>query len=135
MNTLGLDPVLPLWIVGPPTVVLMLFLANHVTALQQSTVPLRRRRIRTATGVAMMLTTALLAHALAIVSPADVRTFVLVWMIIVGLLGLIILLALLDAMTTYFLLRAHRQHTCSTLAHLTPPQLALLNPEVEPSDA
>ena len=46
MNTLGLDPVLPLWIVGPPTVVLMLFLANHVTALQQATIPLRRRRGR-----------------------------------------------------------------------------------------
>ncbi|MCH8271060.1 MAG: hypothetical protein IH985_07610 [Planctomycetes bacterium] len=135
MNTLGLDPVLPLWIVAPPTVVLMLFLANHVTTLQQSTAPLRRRRIRTANGVAMMLTTALLAHALAIVSPADVRTFVLVWMMVVGLLGLIILLALLDAMTTYFLLRAHRQRATGALAHLTSPQLARLNPEVGPRDA
>ena len=134
MNTLGLDPVLPLWIVAPPTVVLMLFLANHVTALQQTTVSLRRR-IRTANGVAMMLTTALLAHALAIVNPADVRTFVLVWMMIVGLLGLIILLALLDAITTYFLLRAHKRQARCAFAPRTQPQLARLNPEAEPRDA
>lgn len=133
MNTLGLDPVLPFWIVAPPTVVLMLFLANHVTALQQTTVCLRRR-VRTANGVAMMLTTALLAHALAIVSPSDVRTFVLVWMMIVGLLGLIILLALLDAMTTYFLLQARTRRARWTFASLAPPQLARLNPEAEPRD-
>ncbi len=134
MNTLGLDPILSLWIVAPPTVVLMLFLANHVAALQQTTVPLRRR-VRTANGVAMMLTAALLAHALAIVSPADVRTFVLVWMMIVGLLGLIILLALLDATTTYVLLRAQRRRAQGAFTPLAPPQLALLNPEAEPRDA
>ncbi len=133
MNTVGLDPVLPFWIVAPPTVVLMLFLANHVTALQQTTVSLRRR-IRTANGVAMMLTTALLAHALAIVSPSDVRTFVLVWMMIVGLLGLIILLALLDALTTYFLLRARTRRARWAFAPRTPLQPARLNPGAEPRD-
>ena len=135
MNTLGLDPILPLWIVAPPTVVLMLFLANHVKTLQRTTAPPRRRRIRTATGVAMMLTTALLAHALAIVSPSDARTFVLVWMMIISLLGLIILLAFLDAMTTYFLLRAHRRYARGAFASHTSPQPARLNPEAEPSDA
>ena len=69
MNMLGHDPALPLWAVVPPAAVVMLLLAGHIMAIADAQIEPRRRRIRSANGILMMLTTALLAHALAIVSP------------------------------------------------------------------
>lgn len=117
MNMLGQDPALPLWAVGPPAALVMLFLAGHIMAMAQAQIDARRRRIRSANGVLMMLTTALLAQALAVVSPADTRTFVLVWMMIITLLGLTILLALADAFNSVVL---HRQELRQTRIAMHP---------------
>ena len=120
MNLLSHDPALPLWIVAPPTIFVMLFLAGHVMALQQADFEPRRKRIRTVTGVLMMVTAALLAHALAIISPSDSRTFVLTWLMIVSLLGLIILLAAIDVLSSYAVYRQAMTRTQRTLKQPPP---------------
>lgn len=131
MNMLSQDPALPFWVVAPPTVFVMLFLAGHVMALQQADIEPRRKRIRTVTGVLMMLTSALLAHALGIISPGDTRTFLLAWIIIVALLGLIILLASLDALNSY---TVYRRAMSRTQRSLKQPPLHPLPSEPQHSD-
>ena len=131
MNMLGQDPALPFWIVAPPTVLVMLFLAGHVMALQQADIEPRRKRIRTVTGVLMMLTSALLAHALAIISPSDTRTFLLAWLMIVALLGFIILLAAFDALNSC---AVYRQAMSRTRRTLKKPPLHPLPSEPQHSD-
>ncbi len=119
MNLLSQDPALPLWVVAPPTIVVMLFLAGHVMATHEADMNPRRRRIRTANGVLMMLTTALLAHALAIVSPSDARTFLLTWLTIVSLLGFVIVLGLLDALNSYSGYRGAMARTRGSLKEMS----------------
>lgn len=99
------DAIIPFWVAAPPAILTMLILAGHVMALQQAEMPEKRRRIRTANGVVMLFTTPLIAFAMSIASPSDPKTFVLVWMAIVGLLGIVILLACLDALLTMVLRR------------------------------
>ncbi len=55
---------LPPWVVLPLAGLTLLVTAAHVLALQTSDLPSRRRRLRTAAGVLMMLVTGLLAYAL-----------------------------------------------------------------------
>ncbi len=89
-------PALPLWIVLPPCVLLMLILAGYVQALREAEVPESRRRIRTLGSVTMMLTQPLIVYLFAIATPANARTFMLTWALLIGLLGMLVVLALLD---------------------------------------
>jgi quinol-cytochrome oxidoreductase complex cytochrome b subunit len=139
MNLLSQDPALPLWAVAPPTILVMLFLAGHVNAMREADTNPRRRRIRTANGVLMMFTAALLAHALAIVSPSDSRTFLLTWIIIIALLGFIILLALIDALNSYSVYRQAMSRTRGSIknqsaGHPTPHAFSPESPESKRSD-
>ncbi|MFO7253458.1 MAG: hypothetical protein DIU60_022165 [Actinomycetes bacterium] len=85
----------------------LLVIAAHTLALQRDPdIPPVRRRIRTANGVLMMFTTALLAYAISVVTPATPSAFALAWLAVVGLLAIIITVALLDAAHT---LRLHAQ--------------------------
>jgi Na+/proline symporter len=108
---------LPAWVVllvGVPT---LLGIAAHVLSLQRASMPRTRRRLRTASGVLMMLVTGLLAYAIGIaevperprIQPGAAGAFVLVWSVIVGLLAMVVLLAIMDALlTTSAGIRAHR---------------------------
>lgn len=99
---------LPPWVVFPLAGLTLLVTAAHVVALQSADLSVRRRRIRSAAGVIMMLVTGLLAYALgvqdALPSPAadpdSTRTFLLVWSSIVALLFMVILLAAADLIHT-----------------------------------
>lgn len=131
MNMLSQEPALPLWIVAPPTVFVMLFLAGHVMAIQQADIDPRRKRIRSVNGVLMMLTAALLAHALGVINPGDTRTFLLAWIIIVALLGLIILLAFVDTLNSYVV---YRRAMSRSKRSLGPSPAHPFSPEPKHSD-
>jgi ABC-type dipeptide/oligopeptide/nickel transport system permease subunit len=99
------SPLMPAWLALPVAAVVLLVLAGHLLALNISAMPPRRRRIRMATTVLMMLVTPLLGYGLGVVSPAQARMYVLVWVLVASLLFMILLLAVLDMTTT---LRLHR---------------------------
>ncbi len=99
---------LPAWLVVPIAAAAVLVLAAHVMAIQQEPMPARRRRIRTANGLLMMLVSSLLAYALGVApsvgnpttNPDAARTFLLVWSAIMSLLAVVIGLAALDVAHT-----------------------------------
>lgn len=112
-------PLLAWWIVFPLAGLTLLVIAAHVAAIRESEgMPASRRRIRTVNGVLMMGTVPLIAYAFGVATSADARTFTLVWMLIIGLLAIIIVVAWLDAMNTVRLHRATRLETRERLAEL-----------------
>lgn len=78
----------------------MVLLAGYVLALQSPSVPPLRRRLRTASGVLMIALLGLLAYACSIVPTHDRRLMVLSWMLVVIVLGVVVLLACVDVVTT-----------------------------------
>jgi uncharacterized membrane protein YozB (DUF420 family) len=109
---------LPVWAVVPIAAASIIVLAAHVLAIQQLPMPPRRRRIRTANGLLMMLIASLLAYALGVAptitnpttNPESARNFLLVWSAIMSLLSIVIGLAALDvAHTARIALSARRK--------------------------
>lgn len=109
---------LPAWLVLPICGLVMVVLAVHVVDLQRTAaIPSTRRKLRTACGMLMLFTSALLAYALCVqpepsgsgVSGSDGRAFVLVWTAIVALLAVIVTLAAFDAVHTLILARNERR--------------------------
>lgn len=99
---------LPAWVVLPIGCSALVVTAAHVLALQVSDAPARRKRIRTANGLLMMIITALLCWALGVApvvsnpatTPGDTRTFLLVWSAIITLVALMVVLAAMDVAFT-----------------------------------
>ena len=99
---------IPAWLGLPIAGLTLIVLAGHVLALQEMPMPVRRRRIRTVNGILMMLGTALIAYAVAVmdsgpivtVRPEAARRFMVVWILIMGLLAFIVTLAGFDALGT-----------------------------------
>lgn len=100
-----MDTGVPAVIVVPVAALAMLVIAAHVVALQRSSVPPTRRRIRTACGVLMLFLAALLAHALTmgpaaphpVLAPAQTRAFLFIWLVIISLVLMVVVLAAADA--------------------------------------
>jgi len=99
---------LPAWLVVPIAGAAILVLAAHVLAIQQTPMPTRRRRLRTASGLLMMLVASLLAYALGVAptvsnpttNPDAARNFLFIWSAIMSLLAIVIGLAALDVAHT-----------------------------------
>lgn len=88
----------------------LLVIAGHLTALGAANgMPTSRRRIRTACGAVMMLTTCALAVAFGAVRPDDPRLFTLAWTVSVMLLAMVLGLAGLDAINNLRLGRLQRR--------------------------
>ncbi len=102
------DSFLPAWAVVPVAGAAVLVLAAHVLAIQQAAMPVRRRRIRTANGLLMMLIASLLAYALGVApvvrnpatNPEQASSFLIVWSAIMSLLTLVIAMAAMDVAFT-----------------------------------
>lgn len=94
-------PALPLWAVAPPCLLLMLVLAGYVMALKEADVPESRRRIRTAGCIVMMMTQPMIVYLFAIVTPSSPRKFMLTWAMLIGLLGMLVFLALVDVINNF----------------------------------
>ena len=99
---------LPILIVGPVAMAVMVLVAGHLLAMRSAKdrVPASRYRIRTVNGGMMLAVVPMLACAFAVVSPDDRKFFLLLWMSCIGLLGLIILLAVIDGLNNLRLGRA-----------------------------
>lgn len=88
------------WLAIPIAALGMLLVAGYTLSIQRQSVPPARRRLRTAMGVLYIFILAALAFGISIASPADRRTFVLCWMLVVGLVAVSVLLAAADALVT-----------------------------------
>lgn len=102
--------ILPTWLVLPIAGLTMVIVAGHIMALQHADMPDRRRRLRTGNGILMLFVISLLAYALGIArvsnqspmaAPQESREFVMIWLAIIGFLGLVIFLAGIDALHTF----------------------------------
>jgi|GEM_PF-1285983 hypothetical protein len=88
------------WLVLPLTAVVMLLTIWHVLAIQRTAMPASRRRIRTASGLLMLLLFAALTFALAGAPISERRLFVLSWLAVLGLVMLVLMLAAMDMANT-----------------------------------
>ena len=93
-------PIVDGWMVIPVCALAMLATAAHVWAVQRVQMPASRRRIRTVTGLVLLVMWPLLAVARSGVDASDRRRFVLVWMGVIGLLVMAIALAVLDVLNS-----------------------------------
>lgn len=106
MNQFSTAPLAPTWLVLPLAGGVLLLLAGYWSSLQSGDGPPKRRRIRSANTVLMMLATPVIAYAFGVVAPANARMFLLAWLAVTGLLAIMILLAGLDAL---YSMRLHRE--------------------------
>lgn len=105
MIEIAATSLLPLWFTVPLAALTMIGLAGHIIALREAEMPERNRRIRVANGMLMLTVTPLLACVLGFASPNEPRLFLLIWVAVTGLLGMILMLAMMDVSTT---MRRHR---------------------------
>lgn len=102
--------VLPPIVVLPLAILTVLVIAAHLAALQADrSVPLSRRRIRTANGVVMLVTTLTLAYAFAYASTADPARFALTWGAAIMLLTIVLALSSIDVLNNFRLTRLQRR--------------------------
>ncbi len=105
MIEIAATTILPAWLVVPMAGLTMIGLAGHVMALREVDRPGRRQRIRIANGMLMLTVTPLLAYVFAFATPDEPRLFLLVWVAVTGLLGMILMLTMMDVGLT---MRRHR---------------------------
>lgn len=99
-------PLLPTWLTIIAGVVTLIILGAHMTGLQHAAMPASRKRIRIVNGWLMFGAIPLLCYAFGIAVPAQTRSFVLVWAASVGVVGIIVMLAVLDILNNW---RLHRR--------------------------
>ncbi len=110
MTTLA-ETLMPSWFVLPVATIVLLVLTAHLLAMNAAEVEPRRRRLRTANNILMMLTTPLIAYGFGVVDVGDGRRFVLVWTLVPILLLMIVLLALADMFNTLAIHRRRHRDT------------------------
>ena len=89
--------VLPLWVLVPPAAIMMLVLAGYIQALRESDVPESRRKIRTASSLVMIVLQPLLVYLFGIGGAHQPRPFVFTAALVLGLVALLVILAIMDA--------------------------------------
>ncbi|MEM8757107.1 MAG: hypothetical protein AAGF47_04910 [Planctomycetota bacterium] len=102
-------PALPLWLLVPPAAILMIVLAASILAMRDADMDGTRRRIRTAASLIMMLLQPLIVYLFGIGSANNPRPFVFAWAMVVGLLGILVVLAMLDVFNNTRLSRENRK--------------------------
>lgn len=89
-------PIAPAWLAMTLGMLTLVVVAGHLIALRTAEMPESRRRIRTVSGVVILMATPLVTYAFGIVTPSEAKAFTLSWSAVMGLLGLILILAALD---------------------------------------
>ncbi|MFN0130949.1 MAG: hypothetical protein ACKVW3_00200 [Phycisphaerales bacterium] len=110
------EPLVPAWVACSVGGLFLLVLAVHLISLQSSSLEPRRKRLRTATTVIMMLVTPVATYAFGIAEPARARTYVLVWLVVTAAMGLVLVLALIDMSQSVGHHRRHLRRLRTTLA-------------------
>jgi len=103
------DPIAPAWIVLPLALIALIVQAGYLIALKElpkKMMPPSRRRIRTASGWLSMFAIPLIAYGFGIATMDDPRMFTVIWMVVIGLISGILMLAGLDAINS---IRLHRK--------------------------
>ena len=113
------------WLVLPLTAVVMALTIWHVLAIQRTAMPASRRRIRTASGLLMLLLFAALTYALAGAPISERRLFVLSWLAVLGLVMLVLMLAAMDMANTVRLSGRLRRQLTTQAAQDLAAQMAL----------
>ncbi|GMV24287.1 MAG: hypothetical protein AMXMBFR58_03180 [Phycisphaerae bacterium] len=100
------SPLIPTWIAATAAVITLLALALHMALLARTPMPASRRRIRTVNGWLMLGAIPVLMYAFGFAVPSQARSFALAWAASIGLIGIIVLLAILDILNNW---RLHRR--------------------------
>ncbi|MCA9275368.1 MAG: hypothetical protein KDA29_05035 [Phycisphaerales bacterium] len=101
-------PIAPAWFVLPLAGVALILQAGYLIAIKEASpqqMPPSRKRIRTATGWMSMFAIPLSAYGFGLARPSEPGTFTIVWMLVIGLISGIVMLAVLDAVNTMRLSR------------------------------
>lgn len=93
-------PLLPWWLTMPLGAVVLLIFARYLASLGAVEMEPKRKRIRAANTVLMMLATPLIAYGFGVATPARGRAYIFVWVLICSLMFMIIMLAILDMLNT-----------------------------------
>lgn len=105
LATLRDTPLLPSWVAALVAMPTLVVVAGHVLAIHRvrggsSGMPESRRRLRLANGGLMLVAIPVIAFAFGYATPAEPKLFMSLWLVAMWLLGLIVVLAGVDAMVT-----------------------------------
>lgn len=110
MNLIAAGPMVSPWIGIPLAAVGMVLAAGYTLGIQRDNVPRARRKVRTALGLLHIFMLAALAYGVSIATIEDKKTTVIVWLLVIGLVGVSVMLAIVDAAVTLKLaLRERRE--------------------------
>lgn len=98
--TIAVGALVPSWLAVPMAATVMIAAAGHIASLQRSAIGHRRKSIRTAVAWLTLVTAPLLAIASSIATPDQPKLFVLSWLCVMVLVGVILVLALMDSLVT-----------------------------------
>ncbi|GAB4384226.1 MAG: hypothetical protein Kow0022_06180 [Phycisphaerales bacterium] len=118
MLTETAESILPPALVFPVATLALAVTCLHLVYLQRVAMPVSRRRIRTVTGVLSLFTITLTAIGFGVVSSREPRLFLLTWLTVIGLLGILVLLAAVDMANNVRLHASERRHVRDQLARL-----------------
>lgn len=139
------DPILPPLLVLPIAALALVVTCLHLVWMQHSPMPPSRRRIRTVTGVLSLFTITLTAIGFGVITSDDARIFLLLWLTVIGLLGILVVLAAIDMANNVRIHAAERkhirdqlttlQHELRTLAHIRRNNAVAHHADDTPRDA
>lgn len=98
-----------IWVSAPLAMITLVTVAAHLLAMRGAHMPESRRRIRTANGWLILITTPLLAIAFSVISPQNTRQFALIWAVAIVLVGFVILMAFIDIANNLRIARLQRR--------------------------
>jgi len=103
------DPIAPIWLVLPLALIALIVQAGYLIALKElpkGFMPPSRKRIRTASSWMSMFAIPLSAYGFGFATMDDPGMFAIIWIVVIGLISAILMLAGLDAVNT---MRLHRK--------------------------
>jgi hypothetical protein len=128
------ESILPVWFVLPLASLTLVVLGVHLQWMHQADMPGSRRRIRTASNLVSMLTVPLIAAGFALINPNDHRVFVMVWLAIVGLLGVVVVLAGVDMLNNLRIHSKERHQVRSEIRQLQGEMRTLVRERLKGDD-
>lgn len=101
-------PMAPAWVVFPLAGFTLVVVMWHIAGVVRADLEPSRRRIRLANGGVMLALVPLIAYAFGVATTSEPRWFAMSWLLVMGLLGLMIVLAIMDSANTARLHTAER---------------------------
>lgn len=101
-------PMAPAWVVFPLAGFTLVVVMWHISGVVRADLEPSRRRIRLANGGVMLALVPLIAYAFGVATTSQPRWFAMSWLGVMGLLGLMIVLAIMDSANTARLHTAER---------------------------